>query len=216
MMALHGFAFDDRQTTLFGSIGERGSSVVPDRELFHEIDNRPGFYVGGQARYLDRAVLNVLHYDNRADPTAYNAKIDDFAWETCFDAAALRVETAGDWTLLVQWLAGDTYIAPNNFWIEWEFRSRSAMVARTMGRHALTARYETFEVETGAWSEPGNEEGHAWTVAYAFDAGNNWRFMLEWLRVRSDVKARPVYLGEPALATETKVELSVRYAISVP
>ena len=38
------------------------------KELFHEIDGRPGYYVGAQVRYLDRAVLNVLHYDNRADP----------------------------------------------------------------------------------------------------------------------------------------------------
>jgi hypothetical protein len=38
--------------------------------------------------------------------------------------------------------------------------------------------------------------------------------MLEWLRVTSDVAARPVLLGEPALATETKVELSARYSLS--
>lgn len=216
MMALHGFAFDDRQTTLFGRVGKPGATAVPDRELFHEIDHRPGFYVGAQARYLDRAVLNVLHYDNRADPTAYSEKLEDYAWQTCFDAAALRVETAGDWTLLVQWLQGDTYIAPNGFWLEWGFSSRSALLSKTMGRHMLTARYDTFEVKTDTPSDPGNENGHAWTLAYAFDPGNNWRFMLEWLRVRSDVKARPVELGEPALATETKVELSVRYAISVP
>jgi hypothetical protein len=216
MMALHGFAFDDRQTTLFGRVGKPGATAVPDRELFHEIDHRPGFYVGAEARYLDRAVLNALHYDNRADPTAYSAAIEDFAWQTGFDAAALRVETAGDWTLLVQWLKGDTYIAPHGFSLEWEFGSRSAMLSKTMGRHMLSARYDTFEVEMGARSHPGNEDGHAWTVAYAFDPGNNWRFMLEWLRVRSDVKARPVDLGEPSLATESKVELSVRYAISVP
>ncbi len=215
MMARHGFAFDDRQTTLFGRVGKPGATAVPDRELFHEIDHRPGFYVGAQARYLDRAILNVLHYDNRADPTAYSEKIEDFAWQTSFDAAALRVETAGDWTLLVQWLQGETYIAPNRFLLEWEFGSRSALLAKTMGRHMLSARYDTFEVETGVWSKPGNEDGHAWTVAYSFDPGNNWRFMLEWLRVRSDVKARPVLLGEPSLATETKVELSVRYAIRV-
>ncbi|HVQ17347.1 MAG TPA: hypothetical protein VMS40_27275 [Vicinamibacterales bacterium] len=215
MMALHGFAFDDRQTTLFGRVGQPGAKAVPDREVFHEVDRRPGFYVGAQARYLDRAVLNVLHYDNRANPSAYSAKIDDFAWETSFDAAALRVETASDWTLLVQWLQGETYIAPNGYWLEWEFNSRSALLAKTMGRHMLTARYDTFEVETDEPSDPGNEDGHAWTVAYSFAPRDNWRFMLEWLRVRSDVKARPVSLGEPALATETKVELSVRYSIGV-
>ncbi|MEJ1965971.1 MAG: hypothetical protein WDO56_32245 [Gammaproteobacteria bacterium] len=217
MMAMHGFAFDDRQTTLFGRVGKPGAAAVPAREPFHEIDHRPGFYVGGQARYLDRAVLNVLHYDNRADPTAYDAKIDDFAWQTSFDAAALRVETGNDWTVLLQWLRGDTYIHPKpRFSFEWEFASRSAMLAKTIGRHMLTARYDTFKVETGEPSEGGNEDGHAWTAAYSFNPGNSWRFMLEWLRVRSDVKARTEILGEPSLATETKIEISARYAISVP
>jgi len=65
-----------------------------------------------------------------------------------------------------------------------------------------------------AQDAPGNEDGHAIDVAYAFERGDTWRFMLEWLRVRSDVAARPVMLGEPALATESKVELSVRYTNS--
>jgi hypothetical protein len=208
LMALHGWSFSDRQTTLFGRVGEPGSGVVPDREVFHEIDGRPGYYVGGQVRYLDRAVLNVLHYDNRADPTKYDTSIGDFAWETSFDAAALRVETGNEWTAIIQWLSGETYIAPNNYLLEWEFESRSALVAKAHGRHLLSARYDDFDVA------PASESGHAWTVAYSYDTQKNWRFMLEWLRVRSDVTSRPELLNEPALATETKVELSVRYALS--
>ena len=215
MLSLHGFGFSDRQTTLFGRVGEPGSTATYDRELFHEIDHRPGFYIGGQVRYLDRAVLNVVHYDNRADPTRYDSRIDDFAWQTTFDTAGLRVETASEWTLLVQWLAGETYVAPNNFSLEWELTSRSALLAKARGPHMLSVRYDDFEVESGeAEDEPGNEAGHAWTVAYSFDRGDHWRFMLEWLRVRSDVKSRPELLGEPSLATETKLELSARYSIS--
>jgi hypothetical protein len=214
MLALNGFVLDDRQTTLFGRVGKPGiDPEEPDREMFHEMDHRAGYYVGGQLRYLDRAVLNVLHYDNRGDPTQYVEKLENYAWNTRFDAAALRVESARGWTLLLQWLDGATVIEPNNFHLEWDFDSRSAMVARSFGRHQLAARYDTFEVEMGQPLNPGNEDGHAWTAAYSFEPGNNWRFMLEWLRVRSDVKARPVQLGEPALATETKVEVSVRYAI---
>jgi hypothetical protein len=216
MLALNGFVFDDRQTTLFGHVGKRGADPEePKREMFHEMDDRPGYYVGGQLRYLDRAVLNVLHYDNRVDPTVYVESLENYAWDTKFDAAALRVETARGWTVLLQWLDGSTVIEPNNFHLQWDFNSRSALLARSFGRHLLTARYDTFEIEMGPrWSNPGNEDGHAWTAAYSFEPGNSWRFMLEWLRVRSDVKARPINLGEPALATETKVELSVRYAIS--
>ena len=41
----------------------------------------------------------------------------------------------------------------------------------------------------------------------------HWRFALEWLRVDSDVPARAVDLAEPAFATESKIELSVRYSL---
>jgi hypothetical protein len=215
MLALRGFALSDRQTTLFGRIGEPGSPAVYDRELFHEIDGRAGFYVGGQARYLDRAILNVVHYDNRADPSAYSASIGDFAWETRFDSAAFRVETAGEWTLILQAVAGDTYIFPGQrFLLEWEFNSQSALLAKGFGRHLVTARYDEFDVETLATAGAGNSDGNAWAVAYSYDTGKNWRVALEWLRVESYVQRRPVWLGEAPFARERKVELSVRYFIS--
>ena len=214
MLALNGFVFGDRQTTLFGRVGKSGRDPgEPKREMFHEMDHRPGYYAGGQLKYLDRAVLNVLHYDNRADPTVSVASLQNYAWDTKFDAAALRLETSHEWTVLLQWLHGQTVIVPNGYHLQWDFNSRSVLLAKSFGHHMLSARYDSFEIDMGDGSTPGNEDGHAWTAAYSFEPGNNWRFMLEWLRVRSDVKARPV-LGEPALATETKVELSVRYAIS--
>jgi hypothetical protein len=213
MLATHGFVFADRQTTLFGRSGEPRTDYLTKDELFHEIDDRAGYYVGGQVRYLDRATLNVLHYDNRGDPTAYRAALRDFAWETSFDAAALRVETGNGWTAIVQWLDGTTAIDPG-FWLEWAFDSHSALLAKRRGPHMLAARYDDFEVSIGAPTDQGNEQGHAWTLAYSYDKGQRWRFMLEWLQVRSNVAARPILLGEPALARETKVEFSARYALA--
>jgi hypothetical protein len=220
MIATHGFVFSDRQTTLFGRSGEPRAPDLTKQELFHEIDNRAGYYVGGQVRYFDRAVLNILHYDNRGDPTVFRPVLRDFAWDTNFDAAGLRVETSDGWTALVQWLDGCTAIAPPGMFLEWDFDSRSALLAKRIGPHMLTARYDHFEVEFSAApfgarpTDPGNEHGHAWTAAYSYDRGKQWRFVLEWLRVTSSVTARPVLLQEPALASETKVELSARYTLS--
>jgi hypothetical protein len=215
MIAAHGWALHDRQTTLFGRVG----GTQPDlgyakKELFAEIDDRPGYYASAQVRYHDRAILNILHYDNRADPAVYEESLRDFAWLTTFDAAALRIETANDWTVILQALTGETYIAPANLWIEWEFDSQSVMLAKRRGPHMLAARYDRFDVEfLRDPSASGSEHGNAWTVAYTFDTGGAWRFALEWLRVRSDVPARAEFLGEDALATETKIELSARYLL---
>jgi hypothetical protein len=58
-----------RPRCLDGVGAPQPNPVFAKKELFHEIDDRAGYYVGAQVRYLDRAVLNVLHYDNRGDPT---------------------------------------------------------------------------------------------------------------------------------------------------
>ena len=158
-------------------------------------------------------MLNVLHYDNRGDPRAESVELRDMAWKTRFDAVGLRMETANDWTLLVQAMAGDTAINPFRLLL-WEFDSQSAMVAKRWGRHMLAARYDSFAIEFDHQpNRPGSEDGHAWTAAWTFEREDHWRFALEWLRVDSDVPARMVESAQPAFARETKIELSVRYAL---
>jgi hypothetical protein len=76
-------------------------------------------------------------------------------------------------------------------------------------------RYDEFNVLfRGDPQRSGSEDGNAWTVAYSYDPGEHWRFVLEWLRVESFVPARVEQLGEPPFATESKLELSVRYSLS--
>ena len=215
MLADHGFALHDRQTTLFGRVGAvEPDPAEPKKELFHEIDDRAGYYLGAQLRYLDRAVLNVLHYDNRGDPKAEAPEIRDLAWKTRFDAAALRVETPSDWTVLLQAMDGDTAINPFML-LTWEFDSQSALLAKRWARHMVAARYDWFEVEMqNNPARPGSENGEAWALAYSFDTGEHWRVALEWLQVESDVARRVVLLGEPAFARESKLEMSVRYSLA--
>jgi hypothetical protein len=216
MLSVHGWTMHDRQTGLFGRVGAPQPNVYfAKKELFAEIDDRPGYYVGAQARYLDRAVFNVLHYDNRADPTIYEPALRDFAWLTQFDAAALRLESGNGWTALLQALDGDTVIAPGGTWLRWQYDSQSAMVARRQGAHMLALRYDQFAVRfRGDASLPGSEDGDAWTLAYSYETGGPWRFALEYLRVKSDVPARSALLAENPLSTEQKMEFSARYRLS--
>ena len=216
MLAAHGFALHDRQTTLFGRVGApQPDPAFAKKELFHEIDDRAGYYVGAQVRYLDRAVLNLLHYDNRGDPTVMAPEIRDFAWLTKFDAAALRIETGNGWTAILQALDGSTFIAPGGYWLNWEFDSQSAMLAKRVGVHMVALRYDAFNVLfKGDPNAGGSEDGDAWALAYSFDPGKHWRFALEWLRVDSTVPARTTLLGEPPFARESKVEFSARYLLS--
>jgi hypothetical protein len=156
-----------------------------------------------------------LHYDNRADPTAAAPELRDYAWRTRFDAAALRVETARQWTVLLQALDGDTAINPYML-LSWKFDSQSALIARRWRDQTLALRYDAFEVEfENDPVAPGSEDGHAWALAYSYQRGEHWRFALEWLRVDSTVPARIMVLAEPAFASETKVELSAHYSLGL-
>lgn len=213
VVATGGFSLNDFQTPLFGYVGGRGSAVFPANELFHEIDGHAGFYVGAEARYLDRATLLVLHYDNRADPTAEDTANGEYAWNTHFNSAGLRVDTAGGWTAIVQWLAGTTAVAPGGEYYSWPFHARFGLISRHWGRHTLSARYDKFGVDSGGAYTIGTEDGHAWTFAYVFNQGPRWRLALEWLHVTSEVASRALLLNEPTFARENQLQVSIRYTI---
>ena len=69
VLASDGFMLHDRQTPVFGRVGQRGAAPLGAVEPFQQFDGRAGGYAGVEGRWLDRVVLRVLRYDNRADPT---------------------------------------------------------------------------------------------------------------------------------------------------
>jgi phosphate-selective porin len=91
----------------------------------------------------------------------------------------------------------------------WPFRAQFALLSKRFGRQTLSARYDRFEVDSNVGD--GSQIGHAWTAAWLFDADAHWRLALEWLRVQSSSYDR-ADLGGPPLATETQLQLAVRYA----
>ncbi len=213
VLATRGFDLSDRQTTLFGRVGSRGSGPLVPLELFHEIDGHAGYYAGIEARYLDRVVFRALHYDNRADASAFDGSIPAIAWNTRFNSAGVRIESAGGWTAILQWLNGETYIEPDEQYLSWPFRARFALLSRQLGKHRLSVRYDSFAVDSETPNGNGLQRGHAWTAAYVFKPDSHWRCTLEWLRVRSDSANRALELGQPRAATETQVQLAIRYAL---
>lgn len=212
VLASRGWSLHDRQTGLFSRIGESGNGFVPGRVIFEEIDDRVGYYVGAHVRWFDRAELRYLHYDNRGDPAVYEAAINDFAWLTRFDSAGLRVDTADDWSFVVQWMGGDTSAGPGSA-ESWDFDSSFVLASKAFGRHRISARADWFETEHVAsmWPPPRLEEsGNAWTIGYSFELEPHWHFAVEALEIDSDVSQR-AYLGEPADATERQYQLQVIY-----
>ncbi|MBV8854869.1 MAG: hypothetical protein JOY91_15760 [Sinobacteraceae bacterium] len=218
VLADRGFSLSDRQTTLFGRVGSTISSPLTRVRLFTQMDDRAGYYAGGELRLYDRLVLRGLHYDNRADPQAHDQSLPlpAFAWQTRFDSAGLRAEGNHGLSFIAQWLHGQTYIEPIFGDLLWKFDARFGLLSQQLGAHRVSVRYDSFDVDAAdgaATTGVGTQHGHAWTLAYIHDAGAHWRFSLEWLRVWSDSVNRTVYLGQPAYARETQLQLGVRYAL---
>lgn len=209
-----GFVLDDRQTPLFDRAGKLEGPTGGYIEPFREIDGRAGYYGGMELHLPGRLLLTALHYDNRADPTSADTVSHVIAWHTTFDAAGARLEYGPGWTLITQWLGGRTEIAPQSGALEWPFNARYVLLSRRVGRrHMLSARYDRFEVDSRNLEADGEDAGHAWTAAYAFDSGNGWTLTLEWLRVTSRSYSQVEYLGAASALTDTQIQLGVRYAL---
>ncbi len=212
-LAARGFILEDRQTPVFDSVGGLRNEAGARIEPFRQIDGRFGYYGGMELRYLDRLVVRALRYDNRADPSARDSFSRVMAWHTSFNSAGARAQLGAGWTAIAQWAAGRTSIAPRGGALEWPFSARYGLVSKQLGHHALSVRYDSFEVDSRNNEPDGAQSGHSWTAAYEFSAGRHWTLTLEWLRVTSSSYSWGEYLGRPGPVTDTQAQLSVRYSL---
>jgi hypothetical protein len=209
-----GFILDDRQTPVFDPVGKLEGASGGYVEPFREIDGRAGYYGGMELHFPGRILITALHYDNRANPASSDIVSRVFAWHTNFTSAGARVEYGPGWTLIAQWLGGQTKIAPQADTLEWPFNARYVLLSRRFGRHyMLNARYDRFEVDSRNLEADGEENGHAWTAAFVFDSGKSWMATMEWLRVTNRSYSQSEYLGHAGPVTDTQVQLALRYAL---
>ena len=159
VLAGTGFALTDRQTPLFGRVGPaRGSA--PERREAVRADRRPGGRLRrprGPLPGPGDVARAALRQPRR--PDGHRIRVaGTIAWHTRFTSAGLRAESASGWTGIVQWLQGETIIAPGGFTLEWPFNSVYGLVSRRIGRHTFSARYDHFNVEVRGTEGDGDAE----------------------------------------------------------
>jgi hypothetical protein len=209
-----GFTISDWQGSLFGRVG-RPSGLTGAVDEYHQFDHHAGTYLGLDVHYLDRVTLEGLHYDNHANPAADDEVTGHYAWQTRFDTVGLRAETDAGWTAIIQWMDGSTYVDPEEFGLlRWDFVTRYALISKRTGRNTLSARYDDFAVSAQQAFPYGDQAGHALTLAYRFEANAQWRFTLEWVRVRGFQTNRALLAGQAPFATMSDVQAAIRYAVS--
>jgi hypothetical protein len=179
---------------------------------FIEIDGRVGYYAGASWDEIGIGHLDLLYYNNDADPTAETRQV---AWETQFWNIGLSTEI-GPVTLLAQGMRGDTFFQPSEtFWSDTWFESAYLLAGWNISEDwRIAGRAEVFstnETRTGSGTVL-SEYGHAFTAAINY-LPNDWlRVTGEYIRVESTRRQR-TRAGLPAYAAEDQFQLSLRFYV---
>jgi len=183
---------------------------------FREVDNRAGYYMSADWRMVDRFLVSVMHYDNRAEPTAIEN--GQYAWTTKFNHIAAQVSLPANVGLIAQWMRGSTDMGPvmnSAHAVDVDYDSKFLLLTKAVDKHRFSLRYDNFEVTQNDVTQEDNnaEDGHVWTAAYRFGWSESVSVAAEWLSIRTHHFGWVYYDIDPA-ATEEQIQLSVMFRFS--
>jgi hypothetical protein len=218
VIAYRGWALDDRPTGLFDRVRlpdafavYRSRPIPLTTPEFKEIDNLPGYYVGAAWRGSDEIRVELLRYDNLADPAARHVAR---AWTTEFWSGGVSAPL-GPYTFIGQAMTGTTAVDPSPSSHQvWEFHSAFLMLGRQVGVLRIAARAELFN--TNYPVKPGDslgkysrEHGHALTIAGSWEPHRRLRLTLEALRAKS-FRVQRAFLGGNPDRNDLQIQLNAR------
>ncbi|HKE96866.1 MAG TPA: hypothetical protein VKB34_21340 [Povalibacter sp.] len=210
-----GWAIHDRQSPLFGALPRPivRDPNIRDIEFFDEVDDRVGYYAGAEVKWTAGHVARIFHYDNRGDVTAMDGR--EPTWLTRFDALGVRLELPADFTLITQYLDGETGVGPSpdgRGMLVTDYSAWFALLSYGNGPHRATIRYDRMNTDTarGAQFFNGAQDAHAWTAAYLFDLSSHWQLGTEAVVIDGSLLQR-ARLGEPVSSSEKQLQFAVRY-----
>ncbi len=219
LLAWKGWSVHDRQSRLNDKLplpplpqiqpGMLFENQAPWVEPFVEVDDNVGFYINTDWRYGEQFMLRLMYYDNRADPEALEN--GQYGWTTAFWHLGAQATLPGKIGFIAQAMTGSTVMGPvMDSWhaVDVEYASQFALLSRAFGRHRLSVRYDHFTVTENDQvpSDDNAEDGHAWTLAYRFNASERISLAAEWLSIKTHREAW-AYFGVPTAATETQTQL---------
>src|SRR5579859_4688017 len=195
-IADRGWVMTDRVTGLFDRLRLPNAIAAPRhtavwREPFTEIDNTPGWYAGLSWKHEDWGRLDLLYYDNEADPHAFQ---HEFAWRTKFVSVGASTNIGGV-TVLSQVMSGDTTIQPGGEGYTSDFQAAYLLLGYRLGDWRVAARGDVFATESQDKDPDARlgEHGTAETVAVSWQPIQYLKLTLEGLRVASFRTQRLAY-----------------------
>lgn len=150
--------------------------------------HRPGYYAKLAWSPPLPLRLELVHYDNRADPEDVNADLE-WGWRTRFDDLGFVARLGSGTELKAQALSGRTlmgYPMDGKRWVDMRFRSAFVLLTHRVGRVGLAGRIEGFDTRNrgSLVADEYDETGWAGTLAAKRGIGP-FTAVLELLHVSS-------------------------------
>ena len=205
LLALRGWALHDRKT-LVGRREPLPTLSLPISYL-QPAYTHPTIYLGqGFARHPGYYLklgwapaapfrIELFHYDNRANPTEFNAELE-WGWRTRFEQIASEVRFSPTTRLKVQAMAGRSRMgfanARGTTWVDSHFRSAFGLLAHDFSRGGVALRGEAFSTrqDGGMVTSEDSERGWAATLAAHRGLNHGLSIWIEALHVDSRRTAR--------------------------
>jgi hypothetical protein len=216
LMTDRGWNFDDRVTGLFGKVRVPDATAVLlhqtpplHEQLFKEIDGAPGWYLDLSWEPEDIGGIEIMRYDNNADPAAKRG--NDVAWHTSFWNLGLDKQL-GKVTLLAQGMTGSTIIQPSpHFRLDTNFRSAYVLAGLDLDDWWFAGRFDVFQTRTFTPKVMPllSEDGHAETLSASYLPAKWLRLTGELMVVDSNRPERKL-TGDAPQQTEIQLQFSTR------
>jgi hypothetical protein len=219
LLAWRGWAIGDRQSGLSDRLPLaplptfEPDGIFPAQDPwvapFREVDGRAGWYAAASYVLPERLEVRTLLYDNGGDPLALED--GQYAWKTRFAGVGAKLRLSRNVEVLGQFLDGWSVMGPEEA-VDVYYRTWYLLASATRGPHRFSARYDAFRVrdeDRYGVTDPNDEKGDAWTLAWSFEFDRRTSVLLELLSVESTRPARAL-VGLPEKARETLVQVGVR------
>ncbi|WP_426688699.1 hypothetical protein [Rhodanobacter ginsengiterrae] len=215
LLAVRGWSLSDLTYGLGGRLREPdathdGQSSARRYDPFQNIGSRSGWYANLEWHAPGLGRINLMRYDNRADPAAHTDS-GVFAWHTWFTSIGGSTDT-GPIRWIAQAMDGATVIEPvDGLRFTTGFRSAFLLAGWNRGNWRPALRIEHFSTGNGRFDAGRRQGEHGNAVTAAL----NWR-PRAWLRLTAEVlridsvRTQRGDAGLPPASMVTQVQLGIR------
>ena len=196
LLTFRGWALHDEKATLFGfqplpvmNAFMRGAQAHQTRPMI-DLDHRIGWYAKAAWAPPGPFQVQYFHYDNRADPQAFDAGLQ-WGWRTRFDHLGATLDLDGRTRLTAQAIDGTTVMgypgAGHVRWIDMRYRSAFLLATRQLAKGSVSGRIEAFATRNhgSVVLSDDDETGWAATAAMRWPLMRHATLLGEALHIRS-------------------------------